>query len=90
MLAASSTVAAMRILAQEHVDVLLTDVVMPDKDGIELAREARQLRPNLHIIFLTGYVSRAAVAGALGKLMFKPLRAREIENALEEERTGRG
>jgi YesN/AraC family two-component response regulator len=89
-MAASSTIVAMRILAQEHVDVLLADVVMPDEDGIELAREAKLLRPNLHIIFVTGYVERAAAAGALGKLMFKPLRAREIENALEEVRLGRG
>ena len=51
----------------------------------QLAREAKHLRPDLHII-----LRRDAAAGVLGKLMFKPLRAREIENALEEVRIGRG
>jgi CheY-like chemotaxis protein len=43
--AADSAIVAMRILAQEHIDVLFADIVMPDKTGIELAREAKKLRP---------------------------------------------
>jgi YesN/AraC family two-component response regulator len=84
VLAADSAIEAMRILAQEHVDVLFTDIVMPDQNGIELAKEARKLRPNLQIMFATGYFSRAAAASQLGKLLFKPMRAHEIEAALDE------
>jgi YesN/AraC family two-component response regulator len=84
VLAADSAIEAMRILAQEHVDVLFTDIVMPDQNGIELAKEARKLRPNLQIMFATGYFSRAAAASQLGKLLFKPMRAHEIDAALDE------
>jgi DNA-binding NtrC family response regulator len=84
VLSAGSAVEAMRLLAQEHADVLFTDVVMPDQDGIELAKQAKRLRPDLRILFATGYYSRAASAEAFGKLLFKPLRAREIEAALDE------
>jgi YesN/AraC family two-component response regulator len=74
----------MRVLAQERVDVLFTDIVMPDKDGIELARQAQQLQPGIRLMFATGYFSRAATAAQLGKLLFKPLRAKEIEAALKD------
>jgi CheY-like chemotaxis protein len=84
VLETSSAIEAMRILAQEHVDVLFTDIVMPDQDGIELAREAKKLRPNLHVMFATGYYSRARDTNQLGKLLFKPLRAPQIEAALKE------
>jgi DNA-binding NtrC family response regulator len=84
VLSASSAIEAMRVLAQEHVDVLFTDVVMPDQDGIELAKQAKRLRPDLRILFATGYFSRAASAEALGRLLFKPLRAHEIEAALDD------
>jgi two-component system cell cycle response regulator CpdR len=70
---------AMRLLAQEHVDVLFTDIVMPDVDGIQLVKHAKLLRPGLHVMMATGYASRATEAAALGKLLYKPLRADRIE-----------
>jgi DNA-binding NtrC family response regulator len=84
VLAAENAVQAMHILAQEHVDVLFTDIVMPDQNGLELATQAKKPRPNLQIMFATGYFSRAAAASQLGKLLFKPMRAHEIEAALDE------
>jgi len=55
---AASALEAMRILAQEHVDVLFTDIIMPDQDGIELAKQAKLLRPDLRVMFATGYYSK--------------------------------
>jgi YesN/AraC family two-component response regulator len=66
------------------VDILFTDIAMPDQDGIELAREAKKLRPSLKIIFATGYFSRARDVLPGKKLLFKPLRAHQIEAALDE------
>jgi DNA-binding response OmpR family regulator len=37
------------------IDVLLTDVVLPGKDGRELAREVRAVDPELKVIFISGY-----------------------------------
>ena len=82
VLAASNAVDAMGILAQEHVDLLFTDIVMPGQDGIELAREAKKLRPKLRVLFATGYFSRADDAIGLGELLFKPMRAAQVEKAV--------
>lgn len=84
VLTAASAIEAMRILAEERVDVLFTDIVMPGQDGIELALQARQLQPHLRIVFATAYFSRAASAEQIGKLLFKPLRAEEIQAALND------
>jgi PAS domain S-box-containing protein len=46
---------ALNILANERFDVLLTDVGLPGKSGIELAREAVSACPSLQIIFSSGY-----------------------------------
>lgn len=70
---------AMRLLAQEHVDVMFTDLVMPDIDGVQLVKQAKLLRPDLHVMMATGYASKAKEAASLGKLLFKPLRADQIE-----------
>ncbi len=70
---------AMRLLAQEHVDVLFADIVMPGLDGIELVKQARLLHPELKVILTTGYLSRAAEGMSVAKLLFKPMRADQIE-----------
>jgi CheY-like chemotaxis protein len=82
LLVAQSGYEAMRLFAQEHVDVLFTDVVMPGFNGIELAKHAKQLRPDLKVLFMTAYYSRAREAKELGKLLFKPVRDVQIVAAL--------
>ena len=84
VLEARNTPDALRVLAQEHVDVLFTDVVMPEVDGIELAERARHLQPHIRLIFSTGYLLRAATADKMGKLLFKPVRAKDILGALSD------
>jgi PAS domain S-box-containing protein len=51
----SSAEHALGILRDEVFDVLLTDVGLPGKSGLELAREARNATPSLRIIFSSGY-----------------------------------
>ena len=41
--------------AETPIDLMLTDVVMPGMNGPELARQARELRPELVTLFMTGY-----------------------------------
>lgn len=81
---ARSAPEALRVLMREHVDVLFTDVVMPEPDGFELAERARHLQPHIRVIFATGYLLRAATAEKVGKLLFKPVRSKDILSALNE------
>ena len=46
-------------MREEPFTLLLTDIVMPEMDGIELARRATELDPDLKVMFITGF---AAVA----------------------------
>jgi CheY-like chemotaxis protein len=59
---------ALKVLAdpEQVVDLLLTDVVMPTLSGIELARQARLLRPGLPVVYTSGYSEELVVRrGAL-------------------------
>ena len=44
-------------LQTEPFSLLLTDIVMPRMDGIELARRASELHPTLKIMFITGFAA---------------------------------
>ena len=44
-------------LKEEPFTLLLTDIVMPEMDGIELARKASELDPDLKIMFITGFAA---------------------------------
>ncbi|MGV8831689.1 MAG: response regulator [Devosia sp.] len=47
---------ALTILASDQgIDLLMTDYAMPGMSGLELATQARTLRPNLPILLVTGY-----------------------------------
>jgi two-component system, cell cycle response regulator CpdR len=48
---------ALERLRQEPFTLLLTDIVMPQMDGIELARRAGELDPTLKIMFITGFAA---------------------------------
>jgi two-component system cell cycle response regulator CpdR len=48
---------ALERLKEEPFTLLLTDIVMPLMDGIELARHASELRPELKIMFITGFAA---------------------------------
>ena len=62
VLEADGAASALKLLA-EHPDIqlLFTDVVMPDVSGRELADEARRLYPKLKVLFTTGYSRNAVV-----------------------------
>jgi two-component system cell cycle response regulator CpdR len=71
----------------EPWDLLLTDIVMPGVDGIEVARQAAARQPSLRIMFITGFAAVAlsakdqAPAGA--KVLAKPIHLREIVTEVE-------
>jgi CheY-like chemotaxis protein len=54
---------ALAILEQPFtkIDLMLTDVIMPEMNGRELSRRARELRPGLKVLFMSGYSRNAVV-----------------------------
>ncbi|MBI1301695.1 MAG: response regulator [Alphaproteobacteria bacterium] len=44
---------------EKHYDLLLTDIVMPGLDGVELAQKANEKRPEIKIMFITGFAGMA-------------------------------
>ncbi|MEA2885634.1 MAG: hypothetical protein QOH32_5002, partial [Bradyrhizobium sp.] len=46
----------------QRVDLLVTDVGLPGMNGRQLADQARETRPGLKILFITGYAENAAIA----------------------------
>jgi DNA-binding NtrC family response regulator len=80
------------LITDSKIDLMLTDVVMPDVSGLELALQAADLRPSLPIVFFTGYADPESIIGTipLTRLLRKPFRAAElvalIETALAEAR----
>jgi two-component system cell cycle response regulator CpdR len=71
----------------EAWDLLLTDIVMPGLDGIEVARQAAAKHPGLRIMFITGFAAVALAAGekapAGAKVLSKPIHLREIVSEVE-------
>ena len=51
--------AALEMLESEHVDVVLTYLVMRDIDGMEILTTARRLHPDIEVVVMTGFASVA-------------------------------
>ena len=86
---AGDTAGALRILESgERIDLLFTDVVLPDESGRELSRHAEKLRPDLPILFTTGYTRNAIVHhGRLDadvKLLGKPYTQQDLARKIRE------
>ncbi len=66
VLTATNGEEALRVASQHegHIDLLLTDVVMPQMGGTELAERLRRLRPDLKILFTSGYTEDAIFQNA--------------------------
>ena len=69
-------------IKQATFDLLLTDIVMPEMDGIELARRAAELDPHLKIMFITGFAAVAlhpdSKAPKDAKVLSKPFHLRDL------------
>jgi signal transduction histidine kinase/CheY-like chemotaxis protein len=77
---------ALDLLRRDNrIDVLLTDVVMPGMNGAELARLALAMRPELTVLFMSGYVEPEEITGALRRhrLVRKPFLPEDLATQIE-------
>jgi two-component system cell cycle response regulator CpdR len=74
-------------LREEPFELLLTDIVMPEMDGIELARRASELDPDIKIMFITGFAAVAlnsdSAAPKNAKVLSKPVHLRELVSEVQ-------
>jgi two-component system, cell cycle sensor histidine kinase and response regulator CckA len=66
-------------------DLLLTDIVLPDRNGIDYARSLKATHPRLKIVFMTGWPHRepAALRSGLGPILRKPFTPEALYQVLE-------
>ena len=73
--------AALPLIEGERFDLLLTDIVMPEMDGIELAQRASAASPDLRVMFITGFAAvtlRAGQALPAARVLSKPFHLRDL------------
>lgn len=79
---ASNGVEALELVEQLDPDLLVSDIKMPLVGGIELARAVRELRPNVQIVFLSGYdhfkFAKEAIRYNILEYLLKPLSPKQI------------
>jgi two-component system cell cycle response regulator CpdR len=75
-------------LLDERFTLLLTDIVMPQMDGIELARRAAEIDPDLKIMFITGFAAvtlntdSTVVQGA--QVLSKPFHLKDLVREIDQ------
>ena len=78
---------ALDALMSMAFDLLLTDIVMPGVDGVELARKAAEVDPAMKIVFITGFaavaLNPANQAPSKAKVLSKPFHLRELVSEVE-------
>ncbi|HTO23006.1 MAG TPA: response regulator, partial [Spirochaetia bacterium] len=87
VLTAASAEQAMEVSAREaEVDLLLADVVMPGMDGVELVRGIRAARPEVKVLFISGYereaVARRGVVEGGTSLLPKPFLLEDLARSV--------
>jgi len=88
---AANGAAALQEFRAQPADLVITDLVMPEKEGIETILELRQLQPALKIIAMSGggyleaqdYLQMAGKLGAMGTLT-KPFTAQRVQELVAE------
>jgi len=96
VLAAGGGEAALAAVEQcgRRVDVVLTDVVMPDMDGVELVRRLQLRHPSLQAVYMSGYpeyvLARYGLAGGHDGFLHKPFPFDLLERKLQELIVGGG
>lgn len=84
--AVNSGFAALDVMSRQTIDILVTDIRMPNMSGLELARQAAELRPGLKIVLVSGYAdfqyAKQAIEMSACSYVLKPVDDDEMAQAL--------
>jgi two-component system cell cycle response regulator CpdR len=73
--------AALPLLESQRFDLLLSDIVMPEMDGIELAQLCAEVSPQTKVMFITGFAAvslRASREAPQARVLSKPFHLRDL------------
>lgn len=78
---------ALRIYEREHVDLILSDIMMPGESGIDLLKQIKTVDPNATVVIMTGFVDKEIVLNALKEdaddFINKPLNLLQLKTSIE-------
>jgi len=88
---ATNGVEGIELFKKSKPDLIITDIIMPEKEGLETIREMRRLKSDLKIIAMSGggkvsadnYLMIAKIFGA-SRIMYKPFAVKEMLAAVRE------
>ncbi|MFM5953781.1 MAG: cell cycle two-component system response regulator CpdR [Novosphingobium sp.] len=78
--------AAVPLLAKGEFDLLLSDIVMPEMDGIELAQRCAEISPKTKVMFITGFAAvtlKASREAPQAKVLSKPFHLKDLVMEVE-------
>ena len=85
---------ALPLLQDFDYDLLLSDIVMPEMDGIELAQRCAEISPRTRVMFITGFAAvtlKASKEAPRAKMLSKPFHLKdlvlEVERIFEDAQT---
>ncbi|MFC0330214.1 response regulator [Paenibacillus sepulcri] len=83
---ANNGFSALKLMKQEQVDIILSDIRMPIMSGIEFARQAKAINPQVKIVFISGHedfgYAKEAIAMNVSGYLLKPVKDKELYEML--------
>ncbi len=77
----------LRLLYEEHFDVVLTDLKMEKVDGLEILKRSRELHPDTEVIMITGYATMQSAVDSIKQGAFyhvaKPFKLDEVRQVVK-------
>ncbi|MBK4733766.1 CHASE domain-containing protein [Noviherbaspirillum pedocola] len=74
---------ALEMLRHQEFDWLFTDINLPGMDGIALSRQARDLRPDIRVVFASGYGDTVDMRGERAIMLKKPYDLAQLQRVFE-------
>ena len=94
VLSAPSGKDGLQTLSEHSVDVVVTDVGMPGMGGLEMARAAKAIAPQVPVVVVTGWAERDDIASARGRevdaVLIKPVDPDALTQTVSDVAQGRG